>query len=964
MDPVAQDPHGVRGDQGDPGEPLDGAGAPGASGRSYFLRRLTFLVLIVAVPFAVQEALSLWRAVSQARTAALVTLSEHSQESAKTVDDVLRRAEQLLSFLASRGELKKLNGIDCQGLLTGATDIDPVYANVMLLRADGATVCSAVPQQAFALASSPAWFTRALASEGFDLSPPMMGSGPDGRHVALLSLPVLAPSGDKLGLLAVAIDLQALAQSLPFASLPEGTSVSVVMGDGRFLTRYPDPQAWIGQPIAQAVREQRARSPTGVIEARGVDGVERAFAAKPSRHGLRVSVGMPTAPLYAEARGDLVFDAAVAAGVIIWGLLAAYVGARRLARPLQSISEVARRLAAGARDVRADESLPGEFGELSVEFNRLMAQQDVAAASLRRSEAHARRISYFYEALSSTNQAIARMPQPEALFAEVCRICVATRLADMAWIGIVDKEVLRPVAWGGRAREYTEGLLIAVNDGAQQGPTARAVRTGLPVTANHYLHDASTQAWRERAAHFNVQASAAFPFSCDGRAVGALNLYSSVEGYFDAEMVTLLQSMTHDISMALDAARRQEQQSAQIEAEAANRARSAFLSKVSHELRTPLNAILGFSQLLQLRARDGLARESQEHLDHIYLAATQLRALIDDVMDLSRLQAGQLALNHKDVQLDRLLDGVLNLCKPQAEKAGVHLVSDLSAVRDLHIHTDPVRLRQMVLNLLTNAIKYNKPEGHVRLSLAVTGGTLCITVSDSGIGMSPSQLATLFEPFNRLGREASAIEGTGIGMNLTQQLVNLFGGSMTVQSEVDVGTQVEIRLPLVQAAPGGDDAAARVAEAVAAPAAGGPRGLLLYIEDNPVNAILVQQLLAGWPDVEVVVAPTGGEGLVQARQLRPDLVLLDMNLPDMGGVDVLRKLRSEDATRGLRVIALSAATLQDDIDAAKAAGADAYWTKPIDFVQVLQGVEAALSGRVPGAQTQGQATPSVLMKAV
>ncbi|MCH8179263.1 MAG: response regulator [Proteobacteria bacterium] len=155
-----------------------------------------------------------------------------------------------------------------------------------------------------------------------------------------------------------------------------------------------------------------------------------------------------------------------------------------------------------------------------------------------------------------------------------------------------------------------------------------------------------------------------------------------------------------------------------------------------------------------------------------------------------------------------------------------------------------------------------------------------------------------------------------------------------------------------------------MAEAVAAPAAGGPRGLLLYIEDNPVNAILVQQLLAGWPDVEVVVAPTGGEGLVQARQLRPDLVLLDMNLPDMGGVDVLRKLRSEDATRGLRVIALSAATLQDDIDAAKAAGADAYWTKPIDFVQVLQGVEAALSGRIPGAQTQGQATPSVLMKAV
>lgn len=924
---------------------LDGALAASASraARSYFMQRLAWLVLAVTVPFVVLEGLDLWRSKAQAEAAAQVNLSQHSQEATKAVDDVLRRSEQLLAFLASRSELKQLGVADCQSLLTGVADIDPVYVNVMLVRADGQAVCASVQDAVSGTMADMAWLHRVMASNGFELSAPLQAGG---RHVALLSLAVLSPSGEKAGVLAVAIDLQGLGQLLPAAGLPEGSTLSVVTPDGRFLTRFPDPQTWIGQAISEGVRNKRLQSPEGIVVDKGADGIERAFAGRSLRYGLRVAVGVPMTPLYAQARSNLAVDAMVASLVLLWGLLVAYVGARKLARPLHSISAVARRLATGATDVRADESLPGEFGEMAVEFNRLMAQQQASAASLRESEAHARRISYFYEALSSTNQAIARMPQPDALFAEVCRICVATRLADMAWIGVIDKGRLRPVAWGGRAREYTEGLLIALDDGTQNGPTARAVRSGLPVTANHYLNDVSTQAWRQRAARFDVQASASFPFTCDGQVVGALNLYTSVEGYFDDEMVTLLQTMTHDISLALDAARRQELQAAQMEVEVANRAKSTFLSKVSHELRTPLNAILGFSQLLQLRTRDSLSRDAQEHLDHIYLAATQLRALIDDVMDLSRLQAGHMSLHPKDVQLDRLLEGVIHLCKPLAEKAQVQLESDLVAVRAMHVSTDPVRLRQMVLNLLTNGIKYNKPGGRVRLSLAVAGGTLVITVADTGLGMSPSQLATLFEPFNRLGRESSSIEGTGIGMNLTQQLVALFGGAMSVRSEVDVGTQVDIRLPLLRVASGdGEARGADVEPAAAAPVQTGPRGLLLYIEDNPVNAILVQQLLAGWPDVEVVVATTGADGIVQARQLRPDLVLLDMNLPDMGGAEVLRRLRSEDATRGLRVIALSAATLQEDVDAAKAAGADAYWTKPIDFVQVLQGIEAVLSGR-------------------
>lgn len=920
------------------------------------------LVLLVAVPFIVLEAVALRHSQAQAEVVALSALSSESDEVARAVDDVFSRAGQLLNFLASRSEVRALDARACHSLLAGVTDIDPLYAHVQLLRADGLSVCAATAATAdtadtadtgTSISVQAPGFARAMAADGLALGDPVK-AGPsqrDERDVAMLTRPVLDPAGRKVGLLALSVDLQRLAAVLRMPGLPPGGTVSVVTQGGIFLTRMPEPQAWIGRPIAEQVREQRTRWPDGVIVAHGADGVERAFVAKAVRHGLRVAVGVPMAPVHAQVRSQWVVDVLIAVLVSLWGGLVAYVGARKLAQPLRSLSSITRRLAAGATDVRADEALPGEFGEMAVEFNRLVAQQQALAESLRQSEAHARRISHFYEALSSTNQAIVRTPQPEALFDEVCRICVASQLADMAWIGRVDGEVLLPMAWGGRAREYTEGLQIALNDQAQQGPTAQAIRSGRPVTSNRYLADASTQAWRERAARFQVRASAAFPFSCEGQVVGALNLYTSMEGYFDDEMVALLETMALDISRALDAAHRQELRAAQQVAEAANRARSLFLSKVSHELRTPLNAIMGFSQLLQLRTRDALGREAQEHLDHIFLASTQLKALIDDVMDLSRIQAGQLALHPKDVQLDRLLEGVAQLCKPQADKAQVQLDVDVSAARALHVSIDPVRLRQMVLNLLTNAIKYNRPQGQVRLSLAVEGETLVITVADTGMGMSPSQLATLCEPFNRLGREDSAIEGTGIGMSLTKQLVDMLEGSMDVRSELDVGTQIVLRLPLrrAEAAPGapvdGVPGPGPLPTDPPLPTPAEAGGLVLYIEDNPVNAILVQQLLSSLPGVEVMVAVTGAEGILQSRQLRPDLVLLDMHLPDMGGLDVLRRLRSDEATRGLRIVVLSAASLPSDVEAARAAGADDHWHKPIDFVQVLQGVSAVLAAR-------------------
>lgn len=403
---------------------------------------------------------------------------------------------------------------------------------------------------------------------------------------------------------------------------------------------------------------------------------------------------------------------------------------------------------------------------------------------------------------------------------------------------------------------------------------------------------------------------------------------------------TLLTIVLRDISGSREA---DESRAAAELADASNKAKSNFLTRMSHELRTPLNAVLGFTQLLQQSTKEKLTERESHQLDLIFLAGAQLRALVDDVLDVTGIESGKLSLSLQNFDLVSLLDGVMRMSEAAARSAGIILKATFTAQDDIQLRSDPVRLRQVALNLVSNAIKYNEVGGTVTVGIEARHGLVEICVSDDGMGMTAEQLCGLFQPFNRLGRESTSIAGSGIGMALVRQLVELMGGTITVESEAGTGTLARVELPRPKIAEQLVDTSAlrHIAETEAL--IEGAAGVVLYIEDNPVNVMLVSHIFKLWPGVRVVVAEDGAAGLALAAEIMPDLILLDMHLPDMDGMDVLKALKLDPATHALRVVALSASALSTDMADAKDAGAEDYWTKPIDVNGFRRGIERTLT---------------------
>ncbi|HUG22988.1 hybrid sensor histidine kinase/response regulator [Piscinibacter sp.] len=387
-------------------------------------------------------------------------------------------------------------------------------------------------------------------------------------------------------------------------------------------------------------------------------------------------------------------------------------------------------------------------------------------------------------------------------------------------------------------------------------------------------------------------------------------------------------------------------------AERANAAKTEFLSRMSHELRTPLNAVLGFSQLLQMDTADPLTREQKAKLQHIEDAGAHLLAMINDVLDLSRIESGGMVLTPQTVVLPALVEESLMLVANAARDAGITLqVEPPVPGRADRARADHLRLRQVLVNLLSNAIKYNRPRGSVtvRWSAAAHGDAVQLQVSDTGQGLSAEQQAHLYEPFNRLGAERSSIEGTGIGLVVTQRLVHLMGGSLDVASEPGVGSAFTVTLP---GAAGADAAAAPgegdPSEDESAPAQG-PLRTVLYAEDNPMNVELVREVLRLRAQCRLVAARSGREAIALALRERPDLLLLDMHLGDMTGLQVMERLAQEPALAGVPCVALSADAMPAPIAAAQRAGLTAYLTKPLDVARFLRVVDEALTPRDPAS---------------
>jgi len=407
----------------------------------------------------------------------------------------------------------------------------------------------------------------------------------------------------------------------------------------------------------------------------------------------------------------------------------------------------------------------------------------------------------------------------------------------------------------------------------------------------------------------------------------------------DAGRVTHAVAVVEDIGEHL---RLEEAERAVARAEAASRAKSEFLSRMSHELRTPLNAMIGFAQLLALDKETPLAPRQHDWAQQIQRAGWHLLELINETLDLARIEAGTLRLTRAPVDLAALVGSCRELLAAAAAQRRVQLVEDLAAELPPAL-ADETRLRQVLTNLLSNAVKYNREGGSVtlRARLAAEGDRLQLEVADTGVGMSEAQLSQLFQPYNRLGREAGGVEGVGIGLVISRHLTELMGGELAVRSRAGAGTTFTLTLPTA----GADRAADEPGPAPApSPAARYRQRRVLYVEDNETNAEIMRGLLLQRPQIRLEVVALGLDALQAARRQRPDLILLDMQLPDISGLELLRYFKNDDDVAGIPVIVVSADATAARMQQALTLGAVHYLTKPLALEPFLAVIDEVLQG--------------------
>jgi CheY-like chemotaxis protein len=359
---------------------------------------------------------------------------------------------------------------------------------------------------------------------------------------------------------------------------------------------------------------------------------------------------------------------------------------------------------------------------------------------------------------------------------------------------------------------------------------------------------------------------------------------------------------------------------------------------MSHELRTPLNAIIGFTQLLEM---ERLTASQSESVSHIARGGEHLLALINQVLDIARIDTGRMTLTIEPVEINGALRESAELIRPLADRHGITVTLDLEESGVAHcVNADRQRLQQVFMNLLSNAVKYNRPNGTVNVSAEQIDDRVRVRFRDTGIGIPSEKMSRLFVPFERLGAEQTPIEGTGIGLALAQRIVGSNNGILTVESTPGEGSTFTVELPSVAcSAPAGRRAASPPA---AAQTAGTPSKTILYIEDQDMNLRLVERILKLQPHLKLISAMQGSLGIDLAREYRPDVILLDLNLPDMSGDEVLRRLKIDEALSTIPVIMISADALGDRVTQLIAQGAHGYITKPYKVADFMRTVNEAL----------------------
>jgi len=391
--------------------------------------------------------------------------------------------------------------------------------------------------------------------------------------------------------------------------------------------------------------------------------------------------------------------------------------------------------------------------------------------------------------------------------------------------------------------------------------------------------------------------------------------------------------ISRDVSESVEAEQALER--AKTEAVQANVAKSEFMSRMSHELRTPLNSVLGFAQILQMEME---SPSELEMIGYIVKSGGYLLELINEVLDISRVESGAIGVSLELVALDALVAECLAMVSSDASAAGVGIIDECEAIGV--VRGDRKHLTQVLVNLLSNAIKYNHPGGTVTLTGDEHAGRVRLRVTDTGVGVAPELHERLFAPFDRLDAESRGIEGTGLGLALSKGLMEAIGGSLGVESEPGVGSTFWIELPLATTSTNFTDVDSDV---TMTPSSNAPRSAtVLYVEDNVGNVRLLERLMVHRPNVRLVTSLQGGLGFELAQQHRPDLILLDVHMPDLSGYEVLERLRADSRTASIPVVMLSADASHEQIQRFRDAGARDYLTKPLDLQNFLSQLDAYL----------------------
>ncbi len=557
--------------------------------------------------------------------------------------------------------------------------------------------------------------------------------------------------------------------------------------------------------------------------------------------------------------------------------------------------------------------------------------------------------------LNECNEAIVHSVNEQQLLNEICKIIVETDRQHFVWVGYAqddEEKTILPMAFHGFEQGYLQKKKISWNDDVYgNGPAGRCIRQGKVKVVDDIKSDPTFEPWRAQALKKGYKSVAAFPLLNGDKTFGVVVIYSTRERDFSTHGIIDLQRLVNNLAHGILTLREKKARQlaerelvvAKESAEQASQAKSKFLSSMSHELRTPLNAILGFGQLLESDFDMSFNPEQKEFLHQIMKASKHLLALVDDVLDFTKIETGLVDLSFESIKLQKLFKDSKVLIQPLANENNIQINFPTEINKDSIIYADYKRTQQVLINLLSNAIKYNQKNGRIDVSCSPQPdrNLLKISIADTGRGIPQDRRHELFKPFNRLGAENSEIGGTGIGLIICKDLISKMNGHIGYEPNLNCGSVFWVELPLT--APGVSLTTETDRLITNEKPLTEITGQVLYIEDNPASYRLLEMVLSRFKGIELIGARTAEQGIELAKKNQPDVIILDISLPGMSGVEALYKLREIDETKNIPAIALTAATTEENIAQGLKAGFMQYLTKPMQVNEMIGSLNQVLN---------------------